>query len=172
MSSPAEAFPWQSKADKQIRRSVQCWCIQTSRRPFKYWYHIWKLISNVYKTNQSIFSIIEPAEGSLLGLVPPLRDPRPALELFVTISTEKMQQNLNQPEDVDGLSVAAAGEEGSAGREWEREDGGGSLQTSAQLVQLRSVVAREHSVMEFFFMGIESIWLLKKNQWPCSWTII
>ena len=106
-----------------------------------------------YKTNQSIFSIIEPAEGSLLGLVPPLRDPRPALELFVTISTEKMQQNLNQPEDVDGLSVAAAGEEGSAGREWEREDGGGSLQTSAQLVQLRSVVAGEHSVRFFLWEG-------------------
>ena len=72
-------------------------------------------MSNVYKTNQSIFSTIEPAEGSLLGLVPPLRDPRPAFKHFVTISTKK--QNLNQPEDVDGLSVAAAGEEGSAGRE-------------------------------------------------------
>ena len=47
VSSPAEAFPWQSKADKQIRQSAQCWCIQTSRRPFKYWYHIWKLISNL-----------------------------------------------------------------------------------------------------------------------------
>ena len=95
VSSPAEAFPWQSKADKQIRRSVQCWCIQTSRRPFKYWYHIWKLISNVYKTNQSIFSIIEPAEGSLLGLVPPLRDPRPAFKHFVTISTKsKISTNL------------------------------------------------------------------------------
>ena len=64
-----------------------------------------------------------------------------------------MQQNLNQPEDVDGLSVAAAGEEGSAGREWEREDGGGSLQTSAQLVQLRSVVAGEHSVRFFLWEG-------------------
>ena len=46
-------------------------------------------MSNVYKTNQSIFSTIEPAEGSLLGLVPPLRDPRPAFKHVVTISTKK-----------------------------------------------------------------------------------
>ena len=57
-----------------------------------------------------------------------------------------MIHNLNEPEDVNGLSVAAAGEEGPAGGEGEGEDGGGSLQSAPQLVQLRSVVARENPV--------------------------
>lgn len=56
-----------------------------------------------------------------------------------------MIHNLDEPEDMNGLSVAAAGEEGPAGGEGEGEDGGGSLQSASQLVQLRSVVAREHS---------------------------
>ena len=47
---------------------------------------------------------------------------------------------------MNGLSVAAAGEEGPAGGEGEGEDGGRSLQSAAQLVQLRSVVARENPV--------------------------
>ena len=57
-----------------------------------------------------------------------------------------MIHNLDEPEDMNGLSVAAAGEEGPAGGEGEGEDGGRSLQSASQLVQLRSVVARENPV--------------------------
>ena len=57
-----------------------------------------------------------------------------------------MIHNLDEPEDMNGLSVAAAGEKGPAGGEGEGEDGGGSLQSASQLIQLRSVMAREHSV--------------------------
>jgi len=58
-----------------------------------------------------------------------------------------------QPEDMNGLSVAAAGEEGPAGGEGEGEDGGRSLQSAAQLVQLRSVVARENPDDRPLFTG-------------------
>ena len=42
-----------------------------------------------------------------------------------------MIHNLDEPEDMNGLSVAAAGEEGPAGGEGEGEDGGGSLQSAS-----------------------------------------
>ena len=57
-----------------------------------------------------------------------------------------MIHNLDEPEDMNGLGVAAAGEEGPAGGEGEGEDGGGSLQSAPQLVQFRSIMAGEHSV--------------------------
>ena len=57
-----------------------------------------------------------------------------------------MIDNLNAPEDMNSLSVAATGKESSTGGEGERIDRGRSLQASTQLVQFCSVVARENPV--------------------------
>ena len=54
--------------------------------------------------------------------------------------------NLNAPEDMNSLSVAATGEESSTGGKGERIDRSRSLQASTQLVQFCSVVARENPV--------------------------
>ena len=84
--------------------------------------------------------------GSQPELVPQLRDPRPTLKNIVRIiNSHNSGKNFHEPEDMNGLSVAAASKESATGWEGEGEDGGGSLQAAAQLVQLRTVVAGKHS---------------------------
>ena len=84
--------------------------------------------------------------GSQPELVPQLRDPRPTLKKIVQIiNSRNSGKNFDEPEDMNGLSVAAASKESATRWEGEGEDGGGSLQAAAQLVQLRTVVAGEHS---------------------------
>ena len=119
---------------------------------------------------------ISPVGDFRQVLVPQLRGPRPTLKITFSYNSlsQKLHQfitlpkKLHQPEDMNGLSVAAAGKESSARWEWEGEDGGGSLQTAAKLVQLCSVVARENPVKA---TQCSLRWMERRILWVSTWLI-